>query len=89
MALTSAQKEASKISPELGVNIVQLAESNTADLVDGTPKAIWIKSGGTLAFVTTGGSEVSISSVPSDIVIDWIQMKKLKTTTSCVVFGIY
>ena len=89
MALTSAQKEASKISPALGVNIVQLTESNSADLVDGVPKALWVKSGGTLAFETTGGSDVSIASIPSDIVIDWIQMKKLKTATSCVVYGIY
>ena len=89
MALTSAQKEASKISPALGVNIVQLVESNSANLTDGVPKALWIKTGGTLAFVTTGGSDVTITSIPSDIVIDWIQMKKLKTATSCVVFGIY
>ena len=89
MALTSEQLFQSQSNPKLGVNIVLLTEHNTNDLVDGVPKALWIKSGGSFVGITTGGSEVNITSFPSDTYVDWIQLKVLKTANSCVVYGIY
>lgn len=91
--LTEEQLIWSQSSDQLG-NVVKSITpefSDSADLLDPAPKAIYIQSGGNLKVDTMGGTTVSINGIPDDTKIDWLRIKKVYATGTSVtnVKGIY
>jgi len=66
-------------------------QSDTLDMIDPNPKAIWVASGGTIRLLTMSGTSFQVTSVPSDQYIDWIRIKRLyKSDTSMTsIIGLY
>jgi len=93
--LTEDQLRWSQTTEELG-NVIKSLDaefSDTVDLLDENPKAIWIKSSGTLKVDTVGGTTIEIEGINNDTKIDWIRIKRIYSSTSgsavSGVFGIY
>jgi len=92
-ALTEEQLRWSQSSDQLG-NVVKSITpefSDSADLLDPAPKAIYIQTGGNLKVDTMGGTTVSINGIPDDTKIDWLRIKRVYATGTSVtnVKGIY
>jgi len=92
-ALTEEQLRWSQSSDQLG-NVVKSITpefSDSADLLDPAPKAIYIQTGGNLKVDTMGGTTVAINGIPDDTKIDWLRIKRVYATGTSVtnVKGIY
>ena len=91
--LTEEQLRWSQSSDQLGnvVKTITSEFSDSADLLDPSPKAIYIQNGGNLKVDTMGGTTVSINGIPDDTKIDWLRIKKVYATGTSVtnVKGIY
>lgn len=92
-ALTEEQLIWSQTTDQLG-NVVKSITpefSNTVDLLDPAPKAIYIQTGGNLKVDTMGGTTVAINGIPDDTKIDWLRIKRVYATGTTVtnVKGIY
>tara|TARA_R110002012_G_scaffold16116_1_gene62722 strand:- start:3962 stop:4246 length:285 start_codon:yes stop_codon:yes gene_type:complete len=92
-ALTEEQLIWSQTTDQLGnvVKTITSEFSDSADLLDPSPKAIYIQNGGNLKVDTMGGTTVSINGIPDDTKIDWLRIKKVYATGTSVtnVKGIY
>ena len=92
-ALTEEQLRWSQTTDQLGnvVKTITSEFSDSADLLDPSPKAIYIQNGGNLKVDTMGGTTVSINGIPDDTKIDWLRIKKVYATGTSVtnVKGIY
>lgn len=66
-------------------------QSDTLDMTDQDPKAIWITGGGALKVTDMSGTTSTIDNLPSDKFIDWLRIKKiwLTGTTATGIIGIY
>ncbi len=57
-------------------------ESNSDDLLNPDPKAIYLINGGSMKVTLMGGSVVEFTGLPSDFYIDWLRIKRLWSTGS-------
>ena len=66
-------------------------QSDTLDMTDQDPKAIWITGGGALKVTDMSGTTSTIDNLPSDKFIDWLRIKRiwLTGTTATGIIGIY
>tara|TARA_R110000744_G_scaffold106225_4_gene202468 strand:+ start:6867 stop:7151 length:285 start_codon:yes stop_codon:yes gene_type:complete len=85
-ALTEEERRWSETSNQLGnvVKFIDSEKSNTVDLLDPNPKAIWFQNGGSLKVLTMGGTTIEIASLPSDFKIDWLRIKRVYATGTSV-----
>tara|TARA_R110000782_G_scaffold255064_1_gene343684 strand:- start:43 stop:327 length:285 start_codon:yes stop_codon:yes gene_type:complete len=92
-AFTEEQLRWSQNSTQLG-NVVKSLDaeiSDSADLLDPAPKAIWITAGGGLKVETMGGTIVTFTGLNNDTFIDWLRIKRIydSDTGANGLFGIY
>jgi len=66
-------------------------QSDTLDMTDQDPKAIWITGGGNLKVTDMSGTTSTINNLPNDKFIDWLRIRKiwLTGTTATGIKGIY
>ena len=66
-------------------------ESNTDDLLNPDPKAIYLINGGTMKVTLMSGSVVEFTGLPSDFYIDWLRIKRLWSsgTTAGNIIALY
>lgn len=66
-------------------------QSDTLDMTDPAPKALWVVAPGNLKVTTMGGTIEAINNLEADTYIDWLRIKKvwLTGTTISDIIGIY
>jgi len=66
-------------------------QSDTLDMTDPAPKALWIVAPGNLKVTTMAGDVTTINDLEADTFIDWLRIKKvwLTGTTITDIIGIY
>lgn len=66
-------------------------QSDTLDMTDPAPKALWIVAPGNLKVTTMAGDVTTINGLEADTFIDWLRIKKvwLTGTTITDIIGIY
>ena len=66
-------------------------QSDTLDMTDPAPKALWVVAPGNLKVTTMAGDVTSINGLEADTFIDWLRIKKvwLTGTTVSDIIGIY
>jgi len=66
-------------------------QSDTLDMTDPAPKALWIVAPGNLKVTTMAGDVTTINGLEADTFIDWLRIKKvwLTGTTVSDIIGIY
>ena len=91
-ALNEEELRWSSTSTQLGnvAKPLNPEESNSVDLLNPAPKAIWVMGGGTMKVTLMGGSTVQFTGLPDDLYIDWLRIKRLWSTgTTATIIGIY
>ena len=66
-------------------------QSDTLDMTDPSPKALWVVAPGNLKVTTMAGDVTTINGLEADTFIDWLRIKKvwLTGTTVSDIIGIY
>ena len=66
-------------------------QSDTLDMTDPAPKALWVVAPGNLKVTTMAGDVTTINGLEADTFIDWLRIKKvwLTDTTISDIIGIY
>ena len=66
-------------------------QSDTLDMTDPAPKALWVVAPGNLKVTTMAGDVTSINGLEADTFIDWLRIKKVWQTGTTIsdIIGIY